>query len=404
MDVLTLENLVFNLAPATLKMAQEGLAIKTGDNIITIPRENIRNIDIFRSARAFCLRIQASDTQTIYDLLNLHESLLGKLRATASSFYGLTPQMTELEIKNTAHGNLFFTNNLIELRNEKRIFNIPKEAIRQIIELDNDLEFHLDGVDIVFNTSSEIATLITSKVAEEVCIISMVNCIHPRSKSNLVFFNDYFVLKGSSYDHTVPYRNIEDILFLRKESDFYLVLKLASPVVQGQTKYESIVFLLQNKEIEVVAKDSRLRSFYKDTLPAVLLEVFESLSHIKAQESEKSIKCTAKVFEGYMYLLNDTIQFLPKAISIPLNEVSHVEFSRINLSMAQAKTFDMTIFSSKVYNFTGIRKEAFNDLEIYLNKNNIRIVSEVIEESFSSSRSDESDGSDLSDIIDSGDE
>lgn len=398
MEVLTIENLFVDQLPAALKIAQEGLALEVGKEHISIDREIIKTMDLFRGKRFFCLRI--STDNDVYDLQNVHESFLGKIRTLASQYYGVDVTNTELETLHTARGNLVYSNSIVYLQSDKPVFGIPKAAIKNIIELENKLEFHLDEAEIVFNTTSNIAQFIGNKVSEEICIISGVNCINPRSKSTLIFFKDYFVLKGSSYDHSIFYNDVEEMFFLKRDALFYLVVKLCSCIVQGQTRYDSLVFLVGGREVEVAAKDSRLKPFYQEDQAEVLLQIMEALVKIKAQESVSSMKCMSKVFDGHLYLLNNSLQFLPKSISIPLNEISYVEFSRINLSMAQAKTFDMSVFAGKVYNFNGLPKDSFNELEVFFNEHGIKIVSEVIEESDSES-STETDGSDLSDIIDS---
>ena len=287
----------------------------------------------------------------------------------------------------------------------KQILSIPKSEIKKITELKSELEFHLDNSEIVFSTSSNISQFIDSKASEEICIVDGVNCINPRSKLTLIFFKDYFVSKGSSYDHSISYNDVEEMFFLKRCQEHFLMLRLVNPVVQGQTTYDSLVFLLGDKELDVASTDPRLKSFYQDgrSEAFLLLNILESLLKIKAQESVSAVKCTSKVFEGYLYLLHSSLQFLPKPISIPLSEISYVEFSRINLSMAQAKTFDMAVYASKVHIFSGIAKDAFNELEVFLNENSIRIVSEVIEEYVSEESDDTESGSDLSDLVESED-
>lgn len=399
MDVLTLDSLLFEDSPAVMKMAQEGIAFKLGEDKIMVSKEEIKNINLFRSKRAYCIRISTENKN--YDLINVHESYLTKIRTTAGQFYGITPDTADLECFNTTHGNLIYSNPIVYFQGQKQIFSIPKSQINKITELENELEFHFDGMEVVFNTTSNVSQFIDSKISEEICIINGVNCINPRSKTTLIFFPDYFIAKGSSYDHSVFYNDIEELFYLNRDTHHYLVVKLSSYIIQGQTKYTSLVFLVGDKEAEVAAKDKRLKPFYQGDQAEVLLEIMESLIKIRAQESKVSIKCTSKVHEGYLYLLNNSLQFLPKSISISLKEVSHVEFSRINLSLAQAKTFDMTVFADKVYNFGGIQKEAFNSLELFFNDNNIRIVSEIIEETISDDTTDNDSDSDISDLVDS---
>lgn len=405
MEILTIENLQLGHAPAILRLAPDGIAFKIGESKTTLPKEEIKNILLFRGKSAFCLRIASSEQS--YDFLNLHESLISKIRAASGQFYGVSPDLTELENFNTIHGNIIYSNATVFLQGEKQIFSIPRAQIQKITELEDELEFHLPDAEIVFSTTSNISQFIENKVAEELCIINGINCINPRSKTTLVFFRDYFVAKGSSYDHSIFYDDVQDLFYLQRDSQYYLVVKLANYIVQGQTKYTSLVFLVTDKETEVVAKGPTLKSVYQGAQSEVLLSVMEALFKRDAQESIHSIKCTSKVFDGHLYLLNSSLQFLPKSISIPLNEISHVEFSRINLSLAQAKTFDMTVFADKVYNFNGIPKESFGTLEVFFTNSSIKIVSEVLDESVSDGGSTEGayeSGSDISDLVDSSEE
>ena len=404
MESLSIDNLLYIKKPASLKIENQLLSLKLGEQNVNLSQQEIKNFELFRGLKGFCLRIsfirnEANGIQ-FYDIYNIHESALIKLRTVLSAVFGLPLPLEALETLRTTEGNLVFTNDVLSLRSDKQIFSIPKGAIKKVMELDNDVQLDLGDVHLTFSTSANISHFLSDKSSEEICIVSGVNCINPRSKSTLVFFSDYFILKGSSYDHTIMYDSINEMFFLKYDSAYYMVLKLENCVVQGQTKYESLVFLLNDKDLEVVAKDSRLKTFYTGKQYDVILEIFESLTVMRAQESLVYCRCTSKVFDGNLYFLNSSLLFLPKSFSIPLDEISCVEFSRINLSLAQAKTFDMTILASKVYNFNGIQKDCFAQIEQYFGQNNIKMVSEVIEDSYSdsSSQSDYESG-DLSDII-----
>lgn len=402
MDSLRFDNLLLNGSSATLELLGRSILLTTFDTTHTIEQESLRNILCFPSRKQFCLRIISNDA--IYDLLNLPESAIKQLRSVFSHQLSIPVTLTELERLDTINGNLVYSNSILSFQNRREIFSIPKSSIKRLIELHDDLELRLADMEIVFNTRSTISQFMGTKLSDEVCIISNISCINPRSKSTLVFFSDYFVLKGVSYDHSIFYSNICEILLLKHDSLPYLVLKLDTFILQGHTKYDSLVFVLNNTELELAAKDSRLKSYYNGELSNILPEILESLTQIEIQECSTAFKCTTKVYEGYLYLLNESLQFLPRAISIPINEISYVEFTRINLSIAQAKTFDMTVVATKVYPFTGIQKSAFPEIEVYFNKNSIKIISEVIDESISSETENDEDESDLSGMIASDEE
>lgn len=404
METLSMDNLLYSRKPASMKIEADSLSLHLGDQSINLPKESIKNFELFRGLKGFCLRISFCKNEgsgiQFYDIYNITETSLIRLRSAISSNYGSILPVEELETFRTTEGNLTFSNDVLSLHSDKQIFSIPKTAIKKVMELDNDIQLDLGDVQITFNTTANISHFLSDKSSEEICIINGVNCINPRSKSTIVFFDDYFVLKGSSYDHTIMYDTINEMFFLKYDSAYYMVFKLENCIVQGQTRYDSLVFLLTDKDVEIVAKDSRLKTFYSGKQYDVVLEIFESLTSMRALESLVYCRCTSKVFDGNLYFLSSSLLFLPKSFSIPLEEISSVEFSRINLSLAQAKTFDMTIIASKIYNFNGIQKDSFAQIEQYFGQNAIKMVSEVIEDSYtdSSSGSDDESG-DLSDII-----
>lgn len=407
METLTLENLSLNRKPASLRIGEHSTLIKVGEHTIDLLKHSIKNFELFRGIKGFCFRIcyvpSESQPSTFYDLHNVSESSVVKLRAVVSSVFGFTLPVQELETLVTTQGSLVYTNDLISMQSEKQIFSIPKTEIKKVIELENDVQVDVGDVEILFNTTGNITSFITDKQCEEeICIAHAVNCINPRSRSTLIFFQEYFVLKGSSYDHRIPYSNVTEIFFLKNDAQFYLVLRLENGVVQGQTKYESLVFLLTDKEVEMVTRGAGLKSSYHGRQYDVLLEIIEALLKIRAQESDLFFRCTSKVFDGHLYLLNNSLLFLPKSILIPLEDISHVEFSRINLSVVQAKTFDMTVFGSKIFNFNGIQKDSFGEIGNYFKDKGIKMLSEVIEDEFSEdSEISEDTSENISDVVDS---
>lgn len=401
MDSFALENLLFNGNFATINFKSDLFDFLIGDKSSAYEKNTIRNVEVFRGLKNLCIRFILTDN-SVFDFHNLSESLVNKLRSFLSSNYNLSLSFIDLEVFNTVEGNLIYSNEMICLQNEKLIFSIPRKEIKNIIELENDVQMQVGDMEIAFTTTSNISSIVEKK-SVETCIINNVNCINPRSKTCLVFFDGYFVMKGSSYDHVLLYDNILELFYLKADVGYYLVLKLQRELVQGQTKYVSVVFLLTDKELEVVATDHRLKSFYNGVQHEIILEIFESILNLKAQESNLHFKATSKVFDGVLYFLNETLLFLPKCMFIPVEDISHVEFSRINLSKYQAKTFDMSVVAGKIFNFSGIFKDSFGAIESYFTDRNIKMVSEVIEDSVSEDTRSTDESEDLSDIIGSDD-
>lgn len=401
MEPIVLTNLICNNKPSEIKISQNEINLIVDQRPFTVQKNILKNLEVFRGIKNFCLRISYEDGKFyVLDFHNINESSLVKLRQFLSQFYNISLSIQELETTNTTEGNLIYTNDVLLLQSSKQIFSIPKNSIKNIIEVDNDVSLDLGDCEIVFTTSSNISQLIDGKVSVETCIINGLNCQNPRCKAALVFFQTYLVMKGPSYDHTIFYDNITEMFYLKHDNSYYLVLILDKEIAQGQTVYSSIVFMLNDKELEVVATDPRLKSYYNGPQYEVVLDVFEAILQMKAQESDLFVKCTSKVFDGQLYFLENSLLFLPKAISISIDEITYVEFSRINLSKYQARSFDMTINGNKVFNFNGIQKESFGLIEAYFNERKIKMVSEVIEDSISDESSESEDESkDLSDFI-----
>ncbi len=410
MEILQVENVIFKKDPVTLKMAQSEIEVDNPKGRREVKKEQIKNIEIFRSKNNFGLRIYfvvgENEVSEIIDLCNIPENYINKIKLFATEAYGISVSTTELETLCTTEGNLIYSNGAVTLHTTKPVFSIPKSEIEKIVEIENDMQFTLtDGMDLVLTTNSNVHNFLQNKVSEEVCVIGNVSCINPRSKSTLIFFDDYLITKGSSYDHRILYDNINTILFLETEVEQYMILKLNNPIFQGQTKYEGMVFLLDDKEIEVAAKGSRLKEYYKAKQPEVVLEVMENMADRTAVSSELYFKCSHKINDGYLFIMSDSLQFLPKSITIPTSSIHLVEFSRLNISSIHTKTFDMTVQADKVYVFIGLGKSKYAQLEEYFNKNGVKMIQEVIDEDYSSEGfAEDDDDEDISDIIAEDDE
>ncbi|ORD93595.1 POB3 [Enterospora canceri] len=404
MSDLTLEQVVLNNQIATVKMANDGIAFKTAGAAFSIKKDEIKNMEIFRGIQKYCFRIVGE--KDVYDILNVDESHLRDIKQNASQSYGISIPTIELENLATTDCNMIYNSNLLTFSNESVICSIPKGKIDKIVEIDNELQFHIGETEVVLSTKSKAIDFLKNKVSEEICVISNLNCVNPRSRSAIIFFEKYFESRGSSYDHIVFYKNVKELLFLGKENaEQYMVLRLETPLLQGQTKYESMVFALEKKEVEVTTKDSRLRSYYNGTQDEVVVEIFEAMLGIKAQTSEFQVKCTNKINDGHLFFMQNGIQFLPKPISIGAADVILVEFSRLNVSAMQAKTFDMVVHAERANSFNSISKDMFSLIEDYFKGHGVKMVSEVIEDEYSGPSNEESESeSDISSIIARSDE
>lgn len=414
MEVLTLEKCLLKNQneekEITIKFAKEGVAIRLPTNeITTIKADSIKNIELFRGVRDVSLRIFS---EVIYYINNISENHIDDLKKICSEWYKINIYMKELEINNVNFGELDVINNaFVEFRNEKTIFDIPISSIDSIADIRNEISIRFGNVEVRFITDKESITEIkdvcNNNIEDDIYTIDEMTVVNPRGKNNFKLYKEYFRIVGYSYDHKIYYKGISNIYELSKayveNVDKYVVLELEQPIRQGQTKYPLVVFSFADEEIEIEVEDERLEKNYSGYLSDVFVRIMESLcvksrvtSTFSTSDNMRALKCILKAYEGQLYPLDTCLLFLPRAFKINTREIHSVEFSRINISLMQAKTFDMTIFGEGQYVFYGLNKEDFGVLEKYFTEKNIPIRSEVIDEVISS---DESEGEDSEGFI-----
>lgn len=140
---------------------------------------------------------------------------------------------------------------------------------------------------------------------------------------------------------------------------------------------------------------------YSDKLANCLLQVLQQLAKLAAIQTgtfitstgNKSLKCSSKANEGYLYLLKNGFLFIPKIAYIEYCDIRVVEFSRVNLSTRTAKTFDVRIImkDKKEHMFNGIQKVDFSAFENYLGAKQVDCRSEVGEEAYRTDHHSEDD-------------
>jgi|UPI0006794F10 structure-specific recognition protein 1 len=402
MEVLTIEKCFMKTDreenSVTMKFAKEGIAMKLPtQQVITVECDSIKNIELFRGVRGVSLRVFAD---VIYYINNINENHIDDLKKICSEWYKINIYLKELEIENVNFGELEVNNNLfVEFRNDKTIFDIPIASIDSIADIRNEVSIRFDNVEVRFvtdkTTVSEIKDLCNRNIEDDIYTLDEVTVVNPRGKNNIRLYKDYFRIIGHSYDHKIYYRGVTNIYELNKsyigDIDKYIVLELEQPIRQGQTKYPLVVFSFADEEIDVEISDSRLKEKYSGYLSDVFSEIMKSLcvksaitSSFETNDKMRCLKCILKANEGQLHPLDSCLLFLPRALKINTKDINSVEFSRINISLMQAKTFDMTIFADSQYVFYGLSKEDFGVLEKYFTEKNIPIRSEVFDEVISS--------------------
>ncbi|EQB60654.1 structure-specific recognition protein 1 [Vairimorpha apis BRL 01] len=407
MEVLTIDNCYLKDSKIVMKLAEEGLAIKLDNNdIITIEKDKIKDIEMFRGKNGINMRIFESE---IFFINGINETHIEEIIKICNDCYKLNVYLKELEIHNVVNGDLDVNGKgFIEFRNEKTILEIPLKNIEGVADIRNEISIKFDNVEVRFVTTKEaikeINEACTSNIEEDIYTFESLTMMYPRGKNNFKLYKDYFRIIGYSYDHKIYYRNVKEIFYLEKsyifEKETYVLFSLENALRQGLTKYFLIVLSFNNEEIDCEIEDSRLKKRYTGLFSDVFVEIFKTLTNTEVIRSRfttndkmRGLKCTFKAYEGQIYPLDGCLIFLPRSLRINIKDIHSVEFSRINVSSLQAKTFDMTISTDINYAFNGLYKEDFGILEKYFTENNIPIRSEVFDEVISSDEEEE----DLSD-------
>ncbi|TBU11014.1 subunit of FACT complex, partial [Hamiltosporidium tvaerminnensis] len=276
------------------------------------------------------------------------------------------------------------------------------------------------------NLISNIKERTENEKFKEIVTFETLQTVLPRGKCDYIFYDNHFKIVGSTYEHKVFYSSVKGIFYLEKydfdqndNKEYFLALNVDPSIRQGQTRYSFIVINFYEVEEEEFTlnlteedkiKHKDLQAEYTGPVGSSFLKIMKILTNSKVfttkdfvtKEGNRSLKCASKAYEGYLYPLSKSLLFLPKAIYMPHGDISLVEFSRVNLSVLTAKTFDMKIFTSEgQFTFNSIQKEDFGPIERYFSEHNINVRSEVIDDQ--DEYSEEEDEEDTTDIMNTSD-
>lgn len=265
----------------------------------------------------------------------------------------------------------------------------------------------------------------------EILQLEEIVCVLPRGRSKLSLTSTGIHLVGKTYSHHILYSSVQRMFLLERSPEeggdemSYLIMELTTPIRQGQTRYSFVCLLVPEEQVRILlGKNSQieyeeesieenaeekevennsaaiqteedrrhmlamgLKNVYVGSLAECLTEIIERLSKVEAMKAgpfstvsgAKALKCSMKANEGYLYPLEKGLLFMPKIAYTKYEEISAVEFSRVNLSTRTAKTFDMRVIldSKKEYMYNALQKTEFGTLEAYLTQKNVRCRSEV---------------------------
>lgn len=222
----------------------------------------------------------------------------------------------------------------------------------------------------------------------------------PRGKFDLYFMKDSLKIHGQSHNYQIQIKNITKVFLVPKiDGHFYfLIVKLRSPLTQGNTSYPFLIFQLKSEaKIEVDLQIPENEPKLKENLEKlenpltglvydVLAKLFNNIVNIGIVIPSKNykfnkvpyIKCTHKTTaEGVLYPLEQSLLFVHKPVlHIEHKDIKEVKWERLNETGLTQRSFDMTIIKNKKnekIQFNGLEREVMDELKSYLDEKKIKL-------------------------------
>jgi structure-specific recognition protein 1 len=235
---------------------------------------------------------------------------------------------------------------------------------------------------------------------EAIAHVPEVQMITPRGKFDLYMLKNVLKIHGPSHDYKISYKNINRVFLLPKTdgTHFAFIVGLNNPLRQGNTTYPFLVFQFKEKnektvELNLPEDEEEKKAMLKHPIEPVLkgelydivAKLFQSLigapvvipGRFRSKKGASCVKCSLKANEGYIYPLERGLIFIHKpVVYISLEDIRHVEFSRISESNIQQRTFDLTIVKKdESVQFLGIEKHELEVLTTYFQNKKIKVKS-----------------------------
>ena len=244
-------------------------------------------------------------------------------------------------------------------------------------------------------------------ISDFIAHIPEIQAVIPRSKFDIYFFKDSLKIHGQSHNYQILIKKIIKVLLVPKiDGHFsFLVIKLKSPITQGNTSYPFLIFqIVPDNEItvdlvvpeddgEIKKKLENLDNPMEGKTIDVIAKLFKNILGKELIIPSKNatfskgpfIKCSYKANDGALYFLEKTILFIHKPVlDIEYDSIKEIELARIHESGLQQRSFDITIKlksekekekENVSYQFSGLDREEMDNLQKYLETKKIKLKS-----------------------------
>lgn len=420
-EVISLDNLYLigekNIL-TVVKMAEKGLAMKLldTDEIKSVKKEDILRFELYRSTRNYAMRVITKNN--MFELNNILEEMIEEIKKAVSDWYSLAVYVKPLEVSDTTKGSVSFSNECIEFRTEKLIFDLHLKDIVSVCSVKNEVVLGFEADDSTEGITEMRLTVPddnfvdnlrersdTGKTEAVFTFEEMTN-ISPRGKSDFLFDPNSLRIMGKTFQHKIPYSSIKRVIEIVGEKNVNIVSEVDPSIKQGLTGYDFINTRFE-KDIEEdfqpnINQDSKeafpsIQTYYSGELYKTFIKAMElftkrpveQLSNFQSAHGLNYVSCNYKAAEARFHFTWDGILLLPKVYFIPFKKIKSVEFSRVNVSVMTSKMFDMKINTLDCqYQFSALEKDEFGPVETHLGKHGVATSIDVIEHHISEDEDD----------------
>ena len=330
-----------------------------------------------------------------------------------------------MEDKICRRGINFFTSlkidekNLFFLHKNKQVFNLPSDLIKTSNILNKEIILELKESEKRGTILKEIRLIkkndekneqikkldnkikkilkIDQKAEKKICEIPKLSFLVPRNKFNVIFFKNFILLQGLSYNTKIFYKNINRIYLLEMPDKVHIqfLITLSQPLRKGQTIYKNIIInikIIDKVEIQIESPIEKLENYLEGKIYMIFSELIKKIINIniiipgdfKSNNNDNSIKCSIGAKLGDLFFLSKSLIFIPHPIKvIKIKSIVTVEFFRIE-NLGVNRNFDLKLVfkNNKEIIFSGIEKCESDNILSYFKGNGVscKIIKEKEEE------------------------
>ncbi|KAL3628871.1 FACT complex subunit ssrp1 [Castilleja foliolosa] len=222
----------------------------------------------------------------------------------------------------------------------------------------------------------------------------------PRGRHNVELHLSFLRLHGqaNNNDFEIPYTSVARVFWLPKSytPHTFVVLTLDPPIRNGEASYTHIVMqfgaddviettLRMSEDIYNSRYKDKLQLVHKGLIHQIFVTILSGLSDAKVTRPGRfrscydsyAVKSSLETEDGYLYILEDSLFFLPNPpILILHEEIDYVEFERHSDRGSNMHYFDFLVRlkTQQEHVFRNISKNDYHVLFTFTSKKGLKIL------------------------------